>query len=148
MLKQGAVADIKNSTLSKDDGYLVVTMRFYPRFLKKELRDEFICELAPVKELLADFNAAQKKLSNHNMAFADTDYESRFKLSTSALGHLKRLAELSAARDVYFFCVCKVGDMCHREMLMLLAQYLFDCKIGEVYNQYPVFARRFKEFAD
>jgi uncharacterized protein YeaO (DUF488 family) len=147
MLKQGAVAQIKNSTITRNDGYLVVTMRFYPRFLKKELRDEFICELAPVKELLADFNASQKRLANHNMAFTDTDYESRFQLSKSALEHLRRLAKLSAKQDVYLFCVCEVGGMCHREMLMLLAHELFGCKIGEVYNDYPVLTRRFKEFA-
>lgn len=148
MLKQGSIADIKNGVILRVDSHVVVTMRFYPRFLRKELRDEFICELAPVKELLHDFNSAQKRLGNHNPAFGAVDYEQRFQLSASALAHLQRLAELSAMKDVYLICICTLGDRCHREMLLLLAEQLFDCSIGDVFNSYPVFMQRLPEFQD
>lgn len=142
MLKQCSVADIKNKSIPRESSHLVVTMRFYPRFLKKELRDEFVCELAPVKELLREFNAAQKRLGTHNEAFGEVDYERRFKLSPAGWAHLRRLVELSDRKDVYLICVCKLGDRCHREMLMLMSKELFDCDIGEVFHTYPDFMRR------
>jgi uncharacterized protein YeaO (DUF488 family) len=122
-------------------------MRYYPRFLRKELRDEFICDLAPAKELLTDFNAAQKQLGDHNSSFAEVDYEQRVMFSPDALAHLERLAELSARKDVYLLCICEHGARCHREMLMLLAQKLYGCKIGEVFHKYPTFAKRIPELA-
>jgi uncharacterized protein YeaO (DUF488 family) len=146
VLKQASVSDIKAGRLSRDDGHIAITMRFYPRFLRKELRDEFIAEMAPDKELLHDFNAAQKKLGEHNGAFAESDYQNRFQISDKGLAHLERLSEMSKHKDVYLLCVCKVGEMCHREILMLLAQKLFHCKIGEVYHDYPVVMSRIKEF--
>jgi uncharacterized protein YeaO (DUF488 family) len=142
VLKQGSVADIKRGSLSRSDGYIVVSMRFYPRFLRKELRDEFIVDLAPKKELLHDFNAAAKRLGNHNDAFPEVDYENRFELSMRAFSELQRLAKLSETRDVYIVCVCKVGDRCHREILMLIANKLFAAKIDKVFHSYPDVMRR------
>src|SRR6185369_9291583 len=101
MLKQGSVADVKSGRIERDKSYIVITMRFYPRFLRKEFRDEFLCELAPVTELLHDFNSAQKRLGNHNQAFPEVSYESRFDLTQKGLDHLKRLSELSKKKDVY-----------------------------------------------
>ena len=146
MLTQGSITDAKNESIPRNGSYLVVTMRFYPRFLKREKRDEFACELAPVKELLHDFNSAQKRLGDHNPAFAEVDYENRFHLSKDGFESLQRLADLSNDKDVYLLCVCKLGDRCHREMLMLLAQHLFQCDIGKVFHKYPTFEGRLEEF--
>ena len=145
MLKQGSVGDIKSGRLSRSDGYLVVAMRFYPRFLRKELRDEFIADLAPQKELLHDFNAAAKQLGNHNDSFAEVDYENRLELSPKAFSELKRLADLSKTKDVYILCVCKPGDRCHREILMLIANKLYGTKIDRVFHAYPDVMRRLPE---
>lgn len=147
MLKQGSVADVKNGVIPRATSHIVITMRFYPRFLKKEMRDEFLCVLAPEKELLAEFNAAQKKLGSHNPAFGEVDYERRFNLSATALQHLRRLAELSHDRDVYLLCICKQGDRCHREMLLILAHRLWEAEIGDVFHDYPQFMLRISEFA-
>lgn len=145
MLKQAAVKDVKRGTISRDDAYIVVTMRYYPRFLRKELRDEFLAEMAPKKELLDDFNAAQRRLGSHNLAFPEVDYESRFELTERGWDHLKRLSDLSKSRDVYLVCVCEVGDMCHREILMLLAHRFFKCQIDAVFNDYPTILHRFQK---
>ncbi len=142
MLNQCSVADIKNKTIPRESSHLVVAMRFYPRFLKKELRDEFICELAPTKELLGEFNAVQKRLGTHNEAFGEVDYERRFKLSSAGWAHLRRLVKLSETKDVYLICICDLGDRCHREMLLLMSKEDFDCKIGRVFHSYPEFMRR------
>ncbi len=122
-------------------------MRFYPRFLRKELRDEFICDLAPEKELLREFNAAQRQLADHNSSFAKVDYERRFALSDKALARLEELAQLSKTKHVYLCCICSYGDRCHREMLMLLAQALFGCTIGKVFHSYPDYMQRLPETA-
>jgi uncharacterized protein YeaO (DUF488 family) len=143
-LKQASVADVKNKSLKHNGGYVAITMRYYPRFLKKEYRDEFICALAPVKELLRDFNEAQRKVG-HNEAFPAVDYESRFDLTADALLHLQRLAELSKKQDVFLVCICDVGQRCHREILMLAAQERFECEIGEVFHPYPTFMQRFAQ---
>lgn len=143
MLTQASIAQYKSGSLKSPDNHLVITMRFYPRFLRSELRDEFISELAPAKELLRDFNEAQKRVG-HNGAFAEVDYENRFRLDESALQHLERLAKLSATKDVYLACICDMGEMCHREILMLAANELFNCEIGHVYHSYPTFMKRVK----
>src|SRR5205085_666184 len=92
-LKQASVAQVKKSDIPRADAHIVITMRFYPRFLKKELRDDFSCELAPTKELLHDFNAAQEKLGNHNLAFDESNYENRFELSAKGLELLKSYSQ-------------------------------------------------------
>lgn len=146
MLKQGSVADVKNGVIPRDESYIVITMRFYPRFLKREFRDEFVCDLAPQKELLKEFNDAQRRLGNHNISFAEVDYEHRLYLSPAAVAHLRRLSELSVKKDVYLICICETGERCHREMLMLLAEQAFACRIGDVFHTYPIFMRRIPEF--
>jgi uncharacterized protein YeaO (DUF488 family) len=142
VLKQASIAQVKDKDIPREKTRIVIAMRFYPRFLRKELRDEFVCELAPEKQLLHEFNAAQKRLCDHNPAFAAVDYEHRFKLSPLGREHLTRLAQLSAENDVYLVCICALGGMCHREMLMLMAQKLYGSEIGEVFHAYPDFMKR------
>lgn len=141
MFKQASVSDLKKAKFPRDTSHLVITMRFYPRFLKKELRDEFVCDLAPVRELLKDFNEAQKRVG-HNGAFAECDYERRFALNAKGFAHLKRLAEISRTKDVFLVCICDVGGMCHREILMLLANRLHGAEMDKVYHSYPTALER------
>lgn len=145
-MKQASIADLKDGLIERGDNHIVVTMRFYPRFLRKELRHEFICDLAPDRQLLLDFNAARKRLQDHNSAFAAVNYEQRFRLNTVALAHLERLSKMSTTKDIYLACICPVGERCHREMLVLLSRELFGCRIGDVYHSYPVFMQRLQEF--
>lgn len=142
LLKQATIKQYKNQELQRESSHLVIAMRYYPRFLKKELRDEFLAHLAPEKQLLKEFNEAQKKLNDHNQAFAHVNYNSRFELNEMALKDLERLAELSQEKDVYLACVCKMKEMCHREILLLAAEHLFNCKIGDVYHKYPEFMKK------
>jgi uncharacterized protein YeaO (DUF488 family) len=142
MLQQATISQYKQAELSRANSHLVVTMRHYPRFLRRELRDEFLCDLSPETQLLAEFNAAQKRLADHNSAFAEVEYEKRFQLSARALEHLKRLAQMSANKDVYLACICRMGERCHREMLLLAATELFGCRIGPTFHSYPDFMAR------
>jgi uncharacterized protein YeaO (DUF488 family) len=141
-LKQASIAQVKDGAIARDNAHIVITMRFYPRFLKKELRDDFQCELAPPKELLHDFNEAQTKLNNHNLAFEESSYEKRFDLSAKGIGLLQSYSQMSKDKDVYFVCVCELGEMCHREILLLMAKRLYGARIGEVFNSYSTIASR------
>jgi uncharacterized protein YeaO (DUF488 family) len=111
-------------------------MRYYPRGLKKELRDEYDGDLAPSVELFRDFKKHQAR-SGHDAAFALSHYEDRFELTPRALARLKDLSVLSRSRDVFLTCQCGVGERCHREILLLLARAKFGAKIGKVYHDYP-----------
>ncbi len=144
MLKQASIAQIKKNELPRDNSHIVIAMRYHPRFLKKELRDEFIAELAPDRDLLREFNDAQKRLGDHNSAFAEVDYNCRFELSQSAWDHLKRLSELSDSKDVYLACICAMGERCHREILLLISERHYGCRIGDVFHDYPEFMDRYR----
>jgi uncharacterized protein YeaO (DUF488 family) len=142
MLRQTSLLEVRQAKIPRAHSHIVVTMRYYPRFLKKDLRDEYVCSLAPPKELLADFNRAKTKFGDHERAFKAVRYEKRFSLTEEGLEHLKRLVALSKKRDVYFVCICPLGECCHREMLLLLARQRYKARIGKVSHAYPVFARR------
>jgi hypothetical protein len=142
MLKQASLSEVREEKIPRNRSHIVITMRFYPRFLRKELRDEFACDLAPERTLLNDFNKSSKSLGDHNRAFAEVGYLRRFNLSDKALERLRGYAELSATKDVYFVCICALGEMCHREMLLLMAKKLFGAKIAPVFNDYDEFMSR------
>ncbi|MGI9451207.1 MAG: DUF488 family protein, N3 subclade [Geminicoccaceae bacterium] len=144
MLKQASLAQIRKKELPRGGSHIVVTMRFYPRFLKKELRDEFIADLAPDRDLLKAFNDAQKRLGDHNSAFAEVDYNRRFELCQSAWQHLERLSDLSRSKDVYLACICAMGERCHREILLLVSKHFYGCQIGDVFHDYPEFMERYQ----
>ncbi len=144
MLKQAATGQVRKNEIKKTDGYLVIAMCFYPRGLRRELRDEYRGDLAPDRALLKDFKAAVEKVG-HNAAFAEVRYEERFQLSAAALAHLRHLSALSQKQDVYLICQCELGQRCHREILMLLAEQKFSAPIEKTYFDYPIALRRFLE---
>lgn len=144
MLRQGSIDDISSGKLSRASGHLVVCMRYYPRFLKKEDRDEYVHELAPDEKLFNEFKAMQKKLSDHNVAFRLVRYEERFRLSETALAELKRLSDLARQKDVYLLCQCGPGERCHRDLLLLEAQKRFGAEIEKPRMPYPVYEKRLK----
>lgn len=124
MLKQASVQQIRSREVNRRRGYVVITMAFYPRGVRKEWRDEYL-----------DYKAAEKE-HGHEKAFAACRYEERFNLSPFALMELERLSAMSLEQDVYLVYQCKVGERCHREMLMRLARDSFGAKVDEIFNSY------------
>src|SRR4051812_40070299 len=141
MLFQASVQQVRQQELPRRNAHIGVTMCYYPRGIKKEWRDEYRKELAPDSALLKDWKAFEK-LYGHETAFKRSNYEKRFLLSEQALASLKMYSEQSQKKNVYFVCQCGLGERCHREMLLLLAEKLFHAKIGKVYNAYPDFEAR------
>lgn len=141
MLKQASVDQIRAHALPRDKTLLVITMRYYPRGIKKEWRDDFRHDLAPDRQLFKEWKKFEKQVG-HDRAFELSHYEERFSLSPSALQHLKQYADLSRTFDVFLICQCKVGERCHREMLMLMAQKKYNACIAPLFHDYPTFNSR------
>ncbi len=133
MFKQATVEDVSNSRITKRHGHVAVVTRYYPRYLKKTLHDEYIGELAPTKALLEEFKAKEDETRDHDKAFDDVAYEEKFTLSQEGLEQLKRLAEIASTKTVYLVCHCKIGQRCHREVLMVIAEALYGAKIGKLH---------------
>jgi len=145
MLRQGSVADLKSGRVSRADGHIVLAMRQHPRGVSKELRDEYVKELAPAAELLKLFLAEKRRHpGDHNYAFHAVGYERRFDLAPEALEKLKFLAERGQTQDVVFVCQCGDGERCHRELLLLLAHKLYGARTETLRFEYLVFAARIR----
>lgn len=142
MFKQATIEDIANSRITKLHGHVVVVTRYYPRFLKRNRIHEYLSVLAPAKELLHDFKDAEEIQGDHDKGFESIDYESRFELSEEGLAELARLAGLAKEKVVYLVCHCKIGQCCHRELLMLMLESLHGAKIARVFHPYSIFQRR------
>lgn len=133
MLEQASVSQIRSGEVSRADGRVVIAMRFHPRGLRRELRDEYRADLAPDKALFKDFKRFQGALG-HDEAFAKADYYRRFALNEDGLAALERLSREPG--KVFLVCQCAVGERCHREILLLLAARRFGARIGRVYHDY------------
>lgn len=145
MIRQATVEDISSERVTKRHGRVVVVTRYYPRYLKKKLIDDYFAVLAPPKELLHEFKEREEQMSaDHDGAFEAIDYESKFTLSDEGIAVLRDLSEESKTRPVYLVCHCKIGQRCHREILMLAARELFGATIGKVTLEYPVILERLK----
>lgn len=142
MLHQASAGEVHDGTLSRRDGLIAITMRTYPRQIRKDQRDEYLVDLSPEPALFRDFKEAERRLGDHDAAFAEVDYERRFTLGGTALIDLERLAKAARDRDVFLVCQCAKGMRCHRELLLLIARHAFDAEVGRVAHAYPVFAER------
>jgi uncharacterized protein YeaO (DUF488 family) len=117
-------------------------MRFYPRGIARELRDEYLRSLSPDETLFREFKTRQRALRDHTRAFQEVEYERRFSLGEEGLRDLARLAELSRERDVYLICQCEVGEVCHRELLLLITRERLGVPTDRVLHRYLVFEAR------
>lgn len=147
MLKQATVEDISNRRITKIHGRIVVVTHYYPRFLKRNLIDDYARELAPTRELLTEFKEAERASGDHDGAFAVIDYESKFNLSKAGYDTLEKLARESAARPVYLVCHCTIGQCCHREILMLIARERYGAPVARIHKSYDTFLKRLPSLA-
>jgi uncharacterized protein YeaO (DUF488 family) len=145
MLRRASVSDVENGRVSCEKSYLIVVMRFYPRFLRRDLVDEYVRALSPPAELFTEFKAKDRKLANHNQAFYLVKYEDRFDLSAEGREKLSAVVELSRERDVVLICQCRDFDRCHCDLLLLWARECFSAQVSGLIFDYPDFNRRLKE---
>lgn len=145
MLRQASLSDLSHGRVQRGRDYVVITMRRYPRFLRREDRDEYHTSMSPEAKLLEDWLTAKRKHDDHDGAFSRSRFEQRFKITEEGLENLRRLSELARGRDVYLVCRCPEGQRCHRELLLMMAKELFPrTRVEKPRNPYPVFARRIR----
>src|SRR5689334_14902081 len=108
MLLQASISDLRSGKVSRDKGYIVITMRKYPQGIARVKINEWCKSLAPETELLEAFlSYIKKNKTEHNEAFDRVEYENRFRLFEKDLLDLKRLSDLSRNTDVYLLCQCR-----------------------------------------
>lgn len=142
MLKRASVADVRNGTVTKDDGELVVAMRVYPRFLARSLVSDYVRELAPAPELFARYRELKRAGDDQNRAFEGAEYPERFWLEDAAMAELERLVQRATDRDVFLVCQCHRDEMCHVDLILLMAESRFGARIGKLADEYPAFRKR------
>lgn len=142
MLYRASVLDLKQNRLSRRYSHTAIVMQYYPRFLPKELVDEYVKSLAPDKALFTEFKAQDRATKDHNGAFTSVNYEARFQIVGEGPTHLERLTELARARDVFLICQCIANDRCHADLLILLAKHWFRGNTQIVRHDYPIFENR------
>ena len=111
MLHQASVSDLIMDRASRGRGkYIVITMRRYPRFINRALRDEYVSAMSPDWELFEDWLKAKRKYNDHNGAFARSRFEERFSITEAGLEHLARLSALSMTKKFILCVVAKPGS--------------------------------------
>lgn len=146
MLRQASVSDLITDRVSREKAYIVITMRRYPRFVNRNLRDEYLSCMAPEWKLFENWLSAKRRFKDHDGAFGKVKFEERFDVDQEGLAHLARICELAKKQDVYLVCQCHLGSRCHREFLLILAKKVFKAKVEKPKNQYPVFEKRIPQF--
>lgn len=141
MFKQATVEDVANKRITRLHGRIVVTTHYYPRFLKSNLIHDYMKSLAPTRDLLTEFKEAEDRVG-HDEAFLAVDYENRFWLSDEGLTDLQALAIEALDKTIYLVCHCPVGQKCHRELLMVMAEKLFGAPIGRLSFDWKTFRSR------
>lgn len=142
MLYRASVQDVKEKRVSRRYTHTVVVMQYYPRFLSKELVDEYARTLAPDRALFTEFKAKDRETKDHNGAFEAVNYEARFGLSAEGVAALSRLCELSSGKDVALICQCAAGDRCHADLVLLIARQKFGANTPPLRHAYPIFEKR------
>jgi uncharacterized protein YeaO (DUF488 family) len=145
MLYRAPVKALTSGTLSRRYSYTVVVMQYYPRYLKKEMVDEYLHDLAPPRELFTEFKKRDRETKNHDLAFQEVRYEERFVISDEGRAQLERLSQLSQERDVFLLCQCLANERCHADLLLLMARHWFKAKTQILRVSYPIFEKRLLE---
>ena len=146
MLRQASVSDLISNRVSREKAYIVITMRRYPRFVNRNLRDEYLSCMSPERKLFEDWLSARRRFKNHDGAFDKVRFEERFDVEDEGLEQLARLCALASAKEVYLVCQCPTGQRCHREFVLILARRLFKANAEKPKNPYPDFEKRIPEF--
>ena len=144
MLDRASVAEVKAGKISRADGYLVVSMRLYPRFLAKELTNEYVKGLSPDETIFCCYREFKKQLGDQNRAFQLAGYEQNFALSNQGMKDLARLSAASRNQNVYLICQCDRHEFCHVDLMLLMAENHFEARIGNLPYGYPVFRDRLR----
>jgi uncharacterized protein YeaO (DUF488 family) len=96
---------------SPDDGYRILSMRYWPRGIPRAAVDEYTTKVAPSRELVYEFKHEGLEWEPYveryltEMATADARWE------------IARLARIAESRTITLMCGCEDESQCHRSLL-------------------------------
>lgn len=96
---------------SDDDGYRVLSTRYWPRGVPRSRVDEYTTKTAPSRDLLREFK---------HEGLSWEEYVPRYfeEMEAEVAGNdIKRLAELARSGTITLMCVCEDENRCHRSLL-------------------------------
>ena len=96
---------------SPDDGYRVLSTRYWPRGVPRLACDEYIAKTAPSRELLREFKHEGLSWENYVPRYLD---EMR---GDDARSVIERLATIAKSGSMTLMCICEDENRCHRSLL-------------------------------
>lgn len=96
---------------SPEDGWRVLSMRYWPRGVSKASVDEYTTKTAPSRELLHAFKREGLSWEDYVPRYLE---EMR---SETAQREIDRLAEMARGRALTLMCGCEDERRCHRSLL-------------------------------
>jgi len=99
---------------SGDDGYRVLSTRYWPRGVPKAAVDEYTTKTAPSRALLREFK---------HEGLSWEDYVPRYLDEMSAedaISAISRLAAMAKSDRITLMCICEDENRCHRSLLRQL----------------------------
>jgi len=96
---------------SRDDGFRVLVMQYWPRGVKKEKIDAWYRGLATSKELIKAWKAGKVTWPQFKKRYiADLKHEDKQQL-------IRELAQRAKTQRVTLLCGCRDPNKCHRTLL-------------------------------
>lgn len=99
---------------SSEDGYRILTMRYWPRGIARSKVDEYVTKTAPSRELLHEFLREGLPWEQYVPRYLE-EMESE-----AALKEIARLKNMARSRTITIMCGCEDGRRCHRSLLRQL----------------------------
>jgi uncharacterized protein YeaO (DUF488 family) len=96
---------------SDEDGYRVLSTRYWPRGIPKSRVDEYTTKTAPSRALLREFK---------HEGLSWEDYVPRYleeMRSEDAISAIRQLAEKAKSASMTLMCICEDENRCHRSLL-------------------------------
>lgn len=97
------------------DGHRLLTMRYWPRGVRKDHVDAWERGLAPTRELLADYRSGSIDWPEY-----ERRYRHEMATRTESIDAITTLRERSVNEVITVICGCKVATRCHRTLLKRL----------------------------
>jgi uncharacterized protein YeaO (DUF488 family) len=117
-MSRGVAANIRLKRIyeepSPDDGYRVLTTRYWPRGVPRGAIDEYTTKTAPSRGLVQEFKHEGLAWENYVPRYLE---EMR---SDEARAMIQHLAELARSQTITLMCICPEENRCHRSLLRKL----------------------------
>ena len=96
---------------SEDDGYRVLSTRYWPRGVPKSACDEYTTKTAPSRALLREFKHEGLAWEDYVPRYLDEMH------AEDAKSAIERLAEMAKSDIITLMCICPDENRCHRSLL-------------------------------